>query len=57
LNDVVAWWSFDSLDDRQARRARMLADPRWCEYLARVVDFRDVQTTCILYPTSFSPLR
>ena len=28
-NHVVAWWSYASLDDRQARRARMSADPLW----------------------------
>ncbi len=57
LNHVVAWWSFDSLDDRQARRARMLADPRWQFYLAKVVDLLQVQTTRMLSPVSFSPLR
>lgn len=57
LNHVVAWWSFDSLDDRQARRARMLADPRWPLYLARVVDMLHLQTTRMLAPVSFSPLR
>ena len=57
LNHVVAWWSFDSLGDRQDRRARMLADPRWQGYLARVVDLLQLQTTRILSPVSFSPLR
>ena len=57
LNHVVAWWSFDGLDDRQARRARMLADPRWQGYLALVVGLLQRQTTRILSPVSFSPLR
>ncbi len=54
LNHVVAWWSFESLGDR---RARMLADPRWQGYLAMVVDLLKLQTTRILSPVSFSPLR
>lgn len=57
LNHVVAWWSFDSLDDRQARRARMTADPRWPEYLNKVTGMLDLQTNRILTPVSFSPLR
>lgn len=57
LNHVVAWWSYDSLDDRQARRAKMLADPRWQAYGAMVTDLLQLQTTRILSPVSFSPLR
>lgn len=57
LNHVVAWWSFESLDDRQARRVKMLADPRWQAYLGMVVDLLQLQTTRILSPVSFSPLR
>jgi len=57
LNHVVAWWSFDSLDDRRARRARMVADPRWQAYLAMVGDLLHLQTTRILSPVAFSPLR
>ena len=57
LNHVVAWWSFESLDDRQVRRARMLADPRWHGYLAMVDGLLQLQTTRILSPVSFSPLR
>ena len=57
LNHVVAWWSYSSLDDRQARRDRMMADPRWQDYLARVDGLLDVQTNRLLRPTRFSPLR
>jgi hypothetical protein len=57
LNHVVAWWSFESLDDRQARRNRMAADPRWPDYLSKVTDMLDLQTNRILTPVSFSPLR
>jgi uncharacterized protein YbaA (DUF1428 family) len=57
LNYVVAWWSYASLDERQARRARMLADPLWQAYLDKVVDLIQLQNTRILQPTAFSPLR
>lgn len=57
LNHVVAWRAYDSLDDRQARRDRMMADPRWQAYLKMVDGMLDVQQTRILRPTSFSPLK
>ncbi|MCW0001503.1 NIPSNAP family protein [Pararhizobium sp. YC-54] len=57
LNHVVAWWSFESLDDRQMRRGRMLADPRWADYLLQVTDLIDLQKNRILSPVAFSPLR
>lgn len=57
LNHVVALWSYESLDDRAARRARMLADPRWQDYLRRVDGLIDIQNTRILTPVSFSPLQ
>ncbi|WP_417767431.1 NIPSNAP family protein [Stappia sp.] len=57
LNHVVALWSYESLDDRAARRAKMLADPRWQEYLNRVDGLIDTQTTRILTPVSYSPMQ
>lgn len=57
LNHVVAWWRYDSLADREARRARMTADPRWGDYLKLTAGMLDTQQTRILTPTSFSPLR
>lgn len=57
LNHVVALWGYEGLDDRLARRDRMMADPRWQAYLAMVTDLIDVQQTRILRPTSFSPMK
>lgn len=57
LNHVVSLWGFESLDDRMQRRGRMLADPRWQAYLDQVTDLIDVQSTRVLLPTAFSPLR
>ena len=57
LNHVVALWGYESLGDRERRRAAMLADPRWQDYLARVVDLIEIQTTRILHPVSYSPLQ
>jgi len=57
LNHVVAWWSYEGLDDRLARRARMMQDPRWQSFLQRVKGMIDTQNSRILVPTAFSPLR
>jgi hypothetical protein len=56
LNHVVALWGYEGLDDRLARRDRMMADERWQEYLAKVVDLVDMQHSRILRPTRFSPM-
>ena len=56
LNHIVAWWSYDGLDDRMARRARMLEDPAWIDYMAKVDGLLDTQSSRILKPVSFSPL-
>lgn len=56
LNHIVAWWSYESLDDRMERRARMLADPEWIDYMQRVDGLLDTQNSRILRPVSFSPL-
>jgi len=57
LNHVVTLWRFTSLDDRMARRSRMLALPEWQAYLDRVTDLIDVQNTRILNPIHFSPIQ
>lgn len=57
LNHVVALWSYESLDDRAARRATMMADPRWQDYLQRVDGMLDVQTSRILTPVPYSPMQ
>ncbi len=57
LNHVVAIWAYDSLDDRQARRDRMMADTRWHAYLKMVDGMLDIQQSRILRPTSFSPMK
>ena len=57
LNQVVFMWGYDSLDDRDARRARMNQDPDWQRYLGKVVHLLVSQENRILRPTSFSPIR
>ncbi len=34
LNQIVHMWAYESLDDRARRRAAMLGEPQWLEFLA-----------------------
>lgn len=35
INEIVHIWGFESLDDRQARRAKLGADPEWQAFLQK----------------------
>jgi hypothetical protein len=57
LNEVIHLWAYESMADREQRRARMLADPRWQAYLVSLAELAPyVQTSNrIIRPTAFSP--
>jgi hypothetical protein len=58
LNQVIHFWRYDSLADREAKRARMVADPEWTAYLGS--NNRDsfiAQENRILKPAPFWPDR
>jgi hypothetical protein len=57
LNHVVSLWAYDSLDERSRRRDAMFEDAGWQHYLQATTDLIDTQTSRILKPSSFSPLR
>jgi hypothetical protein len=56
LNQVVHLWKYTDLMDREARRARMLADPRWQAYLAKSAALIQHMENKILRGTGFFPL-
>jgi NIPSNAP len=58
LNEVVHLWAFDSLADREQRRAAMEADPLWPAYVdaLRALAIVQHQETKLLRSTSFSPV-
>ena len=53
----VHLWRYDSFAERDERRARLQADPRWKAFLAKVQPLIHTQQNRILVPTSFSALR
>lgn len=55
INQIVHIWAFASLDDREARRARLNADPEWQAFLPRIRDLIETAETKIMRPAAFSP--
>jgi hypothetical protein len=55
LNQVVHLWAYESMEDRAARRATLLSDPRWKTYAAKVQPLVLQQHNKILIPAPFSP--
>jgi hypothetical protein len=57
LSSIVQLWGYDSLAERERRRAELQQDDEWKGFLARLQPLLHVQKNRILVPTSFSPLR
>jgi hypothetical protein len=57
LNKTVHLWGYGSLDERQRRRALLAARPEWQQFLAQILPLLVSQTSEILLPTAFSPIR
>ncbi|RST87686.1 NIPSNAP family protein [Aquibium carbonis] len=57
LHTTVLIWGYDSLADREARRAAMYADPEWQSFISGVWSLNAIQTqnVMIMNPASFSP--
>lgn len=53
LNQVVHMWRYDSLADREAKRAKLAADPRWQSYLPKGMVFIDHMENKILRAAPF----
>jgi NIPSNAP len=59
LNQIVHLWKYESLADREARRAAMAKDPAWQSYLKDQPQPSPLvaQECRILTPTAFSPMK
>ncbi len=57
LNQIVHLWGYDSLAERERRRAQLGADPEWLEYLKQSPDIIVKMESRILVPAPFSPIR
>jgi hypothetical protein len=57
LSTYTTLWRYDSFAEREEKRARLQADERWKEFLAKVQPLMHTQQNRILVPTAFSPLQ
>ena len=57
LSTYTTFWRYDSLAEREEKRARLQADERWKSFLAKVQPLMHTQQNRILVPTPFSPIR
>lgn len=55
LHQIVHMWAYTDLAEREARRATLLADPRWVAYGKKVRPLQISQENKILKPAPFSP--
>lgn len=53
LNQVIHLWAYESLQEREERRARLLADDRWKAYAAKVRPMVISQENKLLLPAPF----
>jgi NIPSNAP len=57
LSTYTSLWGYDNYAEREERRAKLQADERWKDFLARLQPLLHTQQNRILVPTSFSPIR
>jgi len=57
LSSIVQLWAYDDYAERARRRAELQADATWKAFLTRLTPLIHTQTSRILIPTSFSPIR
>ena len=57
LSSIVQMWGYDSLAERERRRAELQADDAWKAFLPKIQPLIHTQRNRILIPTPFSPLR
>jgi hypothetical protein len=50
LNQIVHLWAYTDLNERAERRARLLAEPRWQAYVARMLPLLQSQESKFLVP-------
>jgi hypothetical protein len=53
LNQVIHMWAYEDLEERRARRARLMADERWKTYAASVRPMILTQENKLLVPAPF----
>lgn len=55
LNQIIHLWQYNDYADRQARRANMLADPKWAAFIEVASPFIVKMVNKIVIPAPFLP--
>jgi NIPSNAP protein len=55
LHQIVHMWAYKDYAERDARRARLSADPGWKAYIPKIRQLQIAQENKILIPAPFSP--
>ncbi len=53
LNQIVHLWAYEDLNERSERRHRLMEDPGFRAYVARMLPLLQSQTSRILHPAPF----
>ena len=53
LSQIVHMWAYESLADREERRARLAADPAWPKFLEKAMQLLDSMENKILRPAPY----
>jgi len=53
LNQIVHLWAYTDLNERTERRARLMEDPDFKAYVAKMMPMLQSQSSRILHPASF----
>ena len=56
LNKAIHLWQFESMGDREEKRARLAADSAWIDFVGRIIPLIDRMENRVLLPTSFSAI-
>ena len=57
LSTYTSMWGYENYGEREQRRAKLQADPRWQDFLKRLQPLLHTQQNRILIPTSYSPIK
>jgi hypothetical protein len=57
LSSIVQMWGYESMAERDRRRAELQADAGWKAFLPKLGPLIHTQRNRILVPTAFSPIR
>jgi hypothetical protein len=56
-NRIVHFWQYEDIGDRQRRRAKMEADPKWIEYRGASAQFFQHMENRIVKPAPYFPIK